>query len=229
MRIIFFLLLAVSAQAQTQLYGTTIINATSGLRLPVGNDSQRPPAQFGMIRANTESGGIEVYDSVWKKSLVYVGNVDKDFRLIYDGNTWITDLPSFGERYTATPVTVPLSSTYSTVALPEEGSIAGVFESVTNGIQYLGTYPITVKVTYSISSQTSSGDEPYYVRLRVNSTGVAKSKVESRAPAPDDTRVISNTCLLTLATNDIIYLEHSCSTPATNFTVMNANLVITKL
>lgn len=228
MRIIFFLLLAVSAQAQTQLYGTTIINATSGLRLPVGNDSQRPAAQFGMIRANTESGGVEIYDGSWQRATYFTGGVDKNSRLLYDGSGWVAELPVHGELFTHTPATVSLSSTYSVIAMTDEGLVTN-FEQAGNGLRYTGTYPIAVKVTYTVSIETSTADEPYYLRLRVNSVGQPSTKVESRAPAPDDTRVISNSCLLYLNTNDIVYLEHSCSTAATNFTVKNANLVIIKL
>lgn len=227
MRIIFFLLLAVSAQAQTQLYGTTIINATSGLRLPVGNDSQRPPAQFGMIRANTESGGIEVYDGSWQKATYFTGGVDKNSRLLYNGSGWVAEFPVYGEIYCPS-FSDTLSSTYKKIDLVDEGLLSG-FEAFAGGILYTGSYPIAVKVTYTVNVESSAPDEPYNLRLRQNSTVITKSQLQSVSPSANDVRVISGSFILTVNTNDVIYLDHSCSTAGTNFTVSNANLVITKL
>lgn len=55
---------------------TVIVDATSGLVLPVGNTAQRPsPATTGTVRFNTGSGRIEVYDgSGWEDVVANVTN-----------------------------------------------------------------------------------------------------------------------------------------------------------
>jgi len=55
---------------------TAIIDASSGLVLPVGNTAQRPsPASTGTVRFNNGSGRIEVYDgSSWEDVVANVTN-----------------------------------------------------------------------------------------------------------------------------------------------------------
>lgn len=229
MRIIFFLLLAVSAQAQTQLYGTTIINATSGLQLPVGNDSQRPPAQFGMIRANTESGGIEVYDGSWQKATYFTGGLDKNVSIVYDGSGWVTEAPVYGEAYGTSLGNASLTTTFSIVPINTSGLLSS-FERDGTALKYVGTIPIAVLVSYEVNYEFGAADDNFKIRVRQNSTSVAKSERLAQTGYGSDLHNVAGSCILTLQPNDLIRLEHATNVAlGVTVTMHQVNLTITKI
>ena len=87
--------------------GYVVIDATSGLIVPVGTTAQRPSGQTGMIRFNTVENQLEVYNGSAWVSVGATNTVSKDD---FSGDDTTTDF-TLGQSATTNSVLVTLNGT----------------------------------------------------------------------------------------------------------------------
>lgn len=228
MIILLLILLAIPVYGQfsTQLAGPVTI---TGGALNVASGPTNPTGTLGSIFANTNTSTIQIHDgSGWTNTLGYTGGLDKNVRLSYDGTAWVTELPVYGEIYNTNVGSLTINAAYDTlINLSTTGEISN-FEHIGRALKYTGTYAIRVLVNYSLSAE-SIGATVLYTRVRQNSTSVAKSTSIASFVDANDIYPVSNSCILNLQPNDLIWIESAADANSTSFTIYNANLIITKL
>jgi hypothetical protein len=156
--------------------GIVNINTTQALKLPAGNDSQRPAGQAGMIRYNTQTNGYEGYDGTyWRRidgvydvaQTTYItgeltpGANDNIIRFYVNGGTAIADLNASRFRVPSLDIS-NINITGDTISSTGNSNIT--FAPTGSGSTVIGNFAfknnlITNTVTDSITyfNQTGNG------------------------------------------------------------------------
>jgi hypothetical protein len=226
MILIFLILLAVPVYGQfdTQLSGPVTINGGS---LNIASGASSPSGVFGSVFANTSTGTLQIHNgTAWTNTLNYTGTLDKSANIVYDGGGWITELPVYGELYNSSIGNITANGAYDTLNLNTQGELSN-FEKVGTGLKYTGTYAVRVLVNFSASVEHSGGNR-FFLRVRQNGTGEAKSAVRN-AGGPDNILIAAGSCILNLQPDDIVQLEYAADENGIGYTIYEANLILTKI
>jgi hypothetical protein len=228
MILILLILLAVPVYGQfsTQLSGPVTI---VGGALNVASGTTNPSGTLGSVFANTSSSTVQIHNgSGWVDLLGYTGALDKNTSIVYDGSAWVTELPVYGEIYNTNVGAVTINAAYDTLINLSTSGELGSFDRIGRALKYTGSYAIKVLVQYNLSAE-SIGATVLYTRVRQNTTSVTKSTSIASFVEANDIYPVSNSCILTLQPNDLIWIESAADTNSTSFTIYNANLIITKI
>jgi len=228
MILILLILLAVPVYGQfsTQLSGpVTIVGGTLNV------------ADFSSTPANAVEGslyylagfGFRFYDADGERTALFepTSGVEKNANLVYNGNNWSAERPSYGEIYNTTFNTVTVNSTYDTLNLNATGETFN-FERVGSALKYTGNINGPVLVQYTINVEHPGGIL-FFARIRHNTTSVVKSASRNTSTNGDYIMQVTGSCILNLNTNDLVRVECASDTNGALFNIFEANLIITKL
>jgi fibronectin-binding autotransporter adhesin len=161
---------AVFGTSLTATTGATLaINATNSILMPVGNTAQRPTGVTGMVRFNTSTDKLEVYDSnSWEEVGATVFTVIGDDQFAGDGST----------------VTFTLSSSQTTDSCIV--SINGVVQIPTTAYSVSGT-----TLTFTEAPQPGDDIDVRTITTTTTVTGISNSPGNASISVSDTSNVIS--------------------------------------
>jgi len=175
--------------------------------------------QYGS--GNKEEGDLSVTDSRWRLGVATDGTV-------------IETQPSMGAIYVSTSAT----TTISTANTPTKA--AGTTTSGTlvhfdtdggtnNRLRYTGTATKTFVVTANVSMTSSSGlGVDVTLSLAKNGTNEGQSTIEEGTVTSANSKTISTSWIVSLATNDYVEIFISNTSDTTNLTLERATLVVSE-
>jgi fibronectin-binding autotransporter adhesin len=160
---------AVFGSSLTAVTGATVaINATDSILMPVGNTLQRPTGVTGMLRFNTTSDKLEVYDSnSWEEVGATVFTVIGDDQFAGDGST----------------VTFTLSSSQTTDSCIV--SINGVVQIPTTAYSVAGT-----TLTFTEAPQPGDDIDVRTITTTTTVTGISNSPGNAAVAVNDTTNIV---------------------------------------
>jgi hypothetical protein len=174
----------------------------------------------GQVKANTYGVGT------------HTGTAARNLQVTSAGAVIEKALPAYGEASIFGSQTLAFlagSTSYDTLSGYTSGELSG-FLLVGGALKYTGTDTIKVKVTVSLSLTFAEAGQ-VFAGIRQNTTNVTKSRAQQKIDTAADVNNIAMTCILTLATNDLIRIElaPSAHTGDDNITVSNCNFNITEI
>jgi len=142
--------------------GFVLIDTTSGMIVPVGTTGQRPSGQTGMIRFNTSTGNLEVYNGSWR-------TVGEDQLIVLDEFTGDNSTTEFtlSASSTTNNVWVTLNGVLQQPGLDNTYTVSGTTLTFTEAP--LSTDKIQVRNFYNGSnlSMTSIADADADTKIQV--------------------------------------------------------------
>jgi hypothetical protein len=174
----------------------------------------------GQVKANTYGVGT------------HTGTAARNLQVTSAGAVIEKALPAYGEASIFGSQTLAFlagSTFYDTLSGYTSGELSG-FSLVGGALKYTGTETIKVRVNVSISLTFAEAGQ-VFAGIRQNTTNVTKSRAQQKIDTAADVNNIAMTCILTLATNDLIRIElaPSAHTGDDNITVSNCNFNITEI
>jgi filamentous hemagglutinin len=160
---------AVFGTSLTAVTGATVaINATDSILVPVGNTAQRPTPTTGMLRFNSQTDKLEVYDSnSWEEVGATVFTVIGDDQFAGDGST----------------VTFTLSSSQTTDSCIV--SINGVVQIPTTAYSVSGT-----TLTFTEAPQPGDDIDVRTITTTTTVTGISNSPGNAAVNVNDTTNIV---------------------------------------
>jgi hypothetical protein len=201
------------------------------LKLDAMSGPTRPTVENGamLYNATTHQGEIGTVSGYRQTTLPENG---AGRRVYSDGTIWTHYTQAYGEMSIFGSSTITYLADGTTFDTLGGFTLGEAQDFVLQGsaLKYTGSRTIKVQVTVSISG-TFAEDTYIEAGLRQNATSVTKSRARGQIYVPAEPDNIVITCILTLATNDLIRIEMAPGphTGDDDITVTRANINITEI